>query len=69
MILIILSKLYYRSRNARREEIWGRMSEGDRASYLETTTDEGNKRCVATLELFVLMLANQSQRLDFRFVH
>ena len=51
IILIISSKLYYRSRNARREKIWGRMSEGDRAYYLETTHDQGNKRCVPTLEL------------------
>lgn len=69
IILIISAKLYYRSRNARREKIWGRMSEGDRAYYLETTTDQGNKRCVATLESFVLMTANPTERLDFRFVH
>ena len=69
IILIISSKLYYRSRNARREKIWEGMSEGDRAYYLETTNDQGNKRCVATLESVALMPANQTERLDFRFVH
>ena len=69
IVLIISSKLYYKARNARREKIWEGMSEGDRAYYLETTTDEGNKRCVTTLKSIVLTLANQNDRLDFRFVH
>ena len=69
IVLIIASKFYYRSRNASRDKIWESMSEGDRAYYLETTTDKGNKRCVATLESVVLMPANQIERLDFRFAH
>ena len=44
IILIISAKLYYKSRNAQRDKIWGTMSEGERADYLQTTTDKGNKR-------------------------
>ena len=37
------------------------MSEADRAHYLETTSDKGNKRCVAALNLAVTMPgANQT---------
>ncbi|KAG7002090.1 dTDP-4-amino-4,6-dideoxygalactose transaminase [Physcia stellaris] len=44
IILIVSAKLYYRSRNAQREKVWSGMSEAERARYLETTTDGGNKR-------------------------
>ena len=44
MVFIISSKLYYISRNAYREKIWQSMSDADRAHYLKTTNDKGNKR-------------------------
>lgn len=49
IILIILSKLYYKWRNATRDRIWESMSAADKAYYLEHTTDKGNKRCESTL--------------------
>ncbi|KAK6388653.1 hypothetical protein LTR65_007326 [Meristemomyces frigidus] len=42
--LFALTKWYYVSRNKRREQVWGAMSEEQRAEYLETTKHEGNKR-------------------------
>ena len=71
MVLIVSSKIYYKWRNAHREKIWRSMSEADRARYLETTTDKGNKRCVAALKPAVTIPdANpNAERLDFRFVH
>ncbi|KAL8781839.1 MAG: hypothetical protein Q9213_005841 [Squamulea squamosa] len=44
IVLIILSKLYYMSKNSQREKVWQGMSEAERANYLETTEDKGNKR-------------------------
>ena len=44
IVLIISAKLYYKSQNNRRERKWRAMSDADRAHYLETTTDTGNKR-------------------------
>ncbi|KAL8767856.1 MAG: hypothetical protein Q9209_005748 [Squamulea sp. 1 TL-2023] len=44
IVLIILSKLYYMSKNSQREKIWQRMSEVEKANYLATTEDKGNKR-------------------------
>ena len=55
IVVIISSKLYYRSRNAQRDKIWDSMSEAERAQYLVTTTDKGNKRCVTALNLVVPM--------------
>ena len=37
-------KLYYMWRNRRRELVWNAMTEQDRQSYIENTTDKGNKR-------------------------
>ncbi|KAF9872030.1 hypothetical protein CkaCkLH20_10367 [Colletotrichum karsti] len=37
-------KAYYMWRNKKREEIWGRMSQQEKDTYLATTTDEGSKR-------------------------
>ena len=44
VVLIIASKLYYHTRNATRDKIWNAMSEKEKAHYLETTADRGNKR-------------------------
>jgi hypothetical protein len=44
IVLIGAIKLYYIWRNRRKEGIWNKMSEDERRRYLETTTDEGNKR-------------------------
>ena len=44
MALIVLSKGYYMWRNSTREKIWGAMSPSERAHYLATTKDLGNKR-------------------------
>ncbi|KAK9470909.1 phthalate transporter [Dipodascopsis tothii] len=44
IVLYILVKVYYTTRNKRRERKWNSMSEEERETYLRTTTDEGNKR-------------------------
>ena len=38
------TKLYYMWRNKKRDEIWGKMSDDEKAQYLKTTTDVGNRR-------------------------
>jgi hypothetical protein len=42
--IYILAKLYYVLRNRRRDTAWNAMTEEQRAEYLATTTDKGNKR-------------------------
>ncbi|KAF5006243.1 hypothetical protein FDECE_7403 [Fusarium decemcellulare] len=42
--LYLLVKLYYVWRNKERERRWSAMTEEQRQHYLDTTTDEGNKR-------------------------
>ncbi|KAK5114383.1 hypothetical protein LTR85_010205 [Meristemomyces frigidus] len=42
--LFAATKLYYTTRNRRRERVWDAMSEEQRAEYLDTTKHEGNKR-------------------------
>ncbi|KAK7431854.1 hypothetical protein QQZ08_001472 [Neonectria magnoliae] len=42
--LYLLAKAYYMWRNAVRERRWGAMSDEQRRVYLDTTSDEGNKR-------------------------
>ncbi|KAF2005054.1 MFS general substrate transporter [Amniculicola lignicola CBS 123094] len=42
--LFIGAKLYYVTINARREKIWGAMNKEEKETYLQTTTDKGNKR-------------------------
>ncbi|KAL9584597.1 MAG: hypothetical protein Q9212_002031 [Teloschistes hypoglaucus] len=44
IVLVIGSKAYYSHRNASREKVWQAMSQEEKAHYLTTTTDEGNKR-------------------------
>jgi len=42
--LYIGNFFFYRALNARREKIWNSWSKKEQQEYLETTTDEGNKR-------------------------
>ncbi|KIW81694.1 hypothetical protein Z517_04720 [Fonsecaea pedrosoi CBS 271.37] len=42
--IYIFAKVYYVVRNKRRDRIWNAMTEEQRAEYLATTTDKGNKR-------------------------
>jgi hypothetical protein len=42
--LFVFAKVYYILRNRSRERIWNAMSAEEKTEYLETTTDEGNKR-------------------------
>lgn len=44
IFIYLLTKVYYVWRNSRRDEKWNSMSAEQKAHYLETTTDEGNKR-------------------------
>lgn len=44
VLLFILTKVYYETKNARRDERWSTMSREERLHYLNTTTDKGNKR-------------------------
>lgn len=45
-VLFIGAKAYYSWINARREKVWSAMSQEERETYLEITTDKGNKRYV-----------------------
>lgn len=42
--IFILVKVYYELRNRSREKRWNAMSPEEQRHYLDTTTDEGNKR-------------------------
>lgn len=44
LLLFFGTKVYYMWRNRSRERKWGSMTEEQRRVYLDTTTDEGNKR-------------------------
>ena len=44
IVLYLLVKAYYTFRNRMKERKWSSMSPEKRLQYLETTTDEGNKR-------------------------
>lgn len=44
IVVYALAKAYYVARNRWKKTQWGNMSPEERASYLETTTDLGNKR-------------------------
>ncbi|KAJ5803617.1 major facilitator superfamily domain-containing protein [Penicillium pulvis] len=44
IIAYALAKVYYVSRNRWKKAQWDRMNQEERAAYLETTSDEGNKR-------------------------
>ncbi|EXJ60571.1 hypothetical protein A1O7_04724 [Cladophialophora yegresii CBS 114405] len=42
--IYVFAKVYYVVRNLRRDRVWNAMTEAQRAEYLTTTTDKGNKR-------------------------
>lgn len=42
--LYLFAKAYYILRNRHKARRWDAMTEEERANYLDTTTDEGNKR-------------------------
>lgn len=44
IVLFVIAKLYYIWKNKQREQRWGAMSEEQKEDYLQTTSDEGNKR-------------------------
>ncbi|KAK4555705.1 hypothetical protein LTR86_007458 [Recurvomyces mirabilis] len=44
IVLFVFAKIFYVTINQRREKIWGAMTRDERAHYLSTTTDKGNKR-------------------------
>jgi len=44
IVLYLLTFLFYRGLNRRREKIWASMTPKEQAEYLETTTDVGNQR-------------------------
>ncbi|SPO03593.1 related to MFS transporter [Cephalotrichum gorgonifer] len=44
IVLYALIKVYYTWRNRQRDKIWNSMTTEQKLQYLETTTDEGNKR-------------------------
>ena len=44
IVIYILVKVYYVLRNRSRDKKWNAMTPDERQHYLDTTTDEGNKR-------------------------
>lgn len=44
IVMYALAKFYYVSRNRWKKAQWDKMTAQEKAAYLETTTDEGNKR-------------------------
>jgi hypothetical protein len=44
VVLYALAKAYYVRRNQWKKSRWEKLSPEERATYLETTTDKGNKR-------------------------
>lgn len=44
IVLFFLAKAYYVLRNRHREGIWNGMTPAEKAEYMETTKDKGNKR-------------------------
>ncbi|KAL4769357.1 major facilitator superfamily domain-containing protein [Aspergillus nidulans var. acristatus] len=44
VVLYLFAKWYYRQRNKKRDAVWNRMSSEEKEEYLNTTTDQGNKR-------------------------
>jgi hypothetical protein len=43
-LVFIGAKVYYVSMNKKRERVWNSMNKDEKETYLETTTDKGNKR-------------------------
>ena len=44
LVLFALAKLYYIIKNRSRARIWDAWTQEEKAHYLATTTDKGNKR-------------------------
>lgn len=44
IVWYLFTKTYYVLRNRQRDRKWNAMTQEDKLHYLETTTDEGNKR-------------------------
>lgn len=44
MVIYVFTKLYYIWRNKSRDRKWDALTDEQRQEYLDTTTDEGNKR-------------------------
>lgn len=44
--LFVGAKLYYAAINRKREKVWSALSKEEKETYLETTSDKGNKRYV-----------------------
>jgi hypothetical protein len=42
--VFVFAKVYYVTKNNKRDKIWGGMSREERVNYLKTTEDKGNKR-------------------------
>ncbi|QEU59208.1 hypothetical protein KDRO_B04740 [Kluyveromyces lactis] len=42
--VFLFAKWYYRTRNKQKEAIWSQMSEDERVEYIQTTSDQANKR-------------------------
>ncbi|QRV97941.1 major facilitator superfamily transporter [Ceratobasidium sp. AG-Ba] len=71
IVLFFLVKLYYIRRNKWKAERWNAMTKDEKANYLATTTDKGNKRLGSYSFPFVLGSKSLSNILitDFVFVH
>jgi hypothetical protein len=54
IVFIIATKGYYMWRNNTRETNWNAMTAEERATYLKTFTDKGNKRYVSGFENVVV---------------
>lgn len=42
--IFVLAKLYYVKRNQAKERGWNKLSESEKSTYMETTTDTGSRR-------------------------
>lgn len=44
IVIFVGAKIYYTTKNNRRDKVWNSWSREERIEYLRTTKDEGNKR-------------------------
>jgi hypothetical protein len=42
--IFVLAKLYYVKRNQAKERSWNKLSDSEKSTYMETTTDTGSRR-------------------------
>ena len=47
IFIYLLTKVYYVWRNKSRDKKWNAMTDNEKANYLATTKDEGNKRLIS----------------------